>query len=92
MGGFVKPGFPGILVAEGLGRDLDAYVHSIKSLGWQAMQVRADESSSETDLRFGGVFRELPEDSSGLTFLGQACRDAGLEALFLAALKIKKDS
>jgi hypothetical protein len=45
----------------------------------------ADAASA---MRFRGQFSELPE--SGLSELGAACRAAGLEGLFLAALKISR--
>ena len=37
---------------------------------------------------FEGGFQELPE--TGMSELGQMCRDAGFEGLFLSALKISR--
>jgi len=40
ISGYSKPGYPGILVAEGLTADVRAYLARIRDLSWQAMQVR----------------------------------------------------
>lgn len=124
--GYSKPGFPGVVVVEGLAPDAREYVARVRALQWQAMQVRAeqlvrccacscaasDNSSSkvhstlagtgsgrehscggkkadgEAVRLFAGKFTELPE--SGMSQLGQECKAAGLEELFLAALKLNR--
>mmetsp|Transcript_1878 Transcript_1878/g.4178 ORF Transcript_1878/g.4178 Transcript_1878/m.4178 type:complete len:332 (-) Transcript_1878:343-1338(-) len=43
LGGYSKPGFPGIIVVEGPRADVEEYVGRIRSLSWQAMQVRGEE-------------------------------------------------
>ena len=44
LGGFSKPGFPGIVVVEGLEEDAAEYVQRLKRLRWQAMAVRAEDT------------------------------------------------
>lgn len=109
-GGFSKPGFPGVVVVEGLVGDVREYLARVRALQWQAMQVRAErlvectacKASTSSSAQEGGAkaqqqpcraflpqqFAELPE--SGMSELGQACKAAGLEDLFLAALKLRK--
>lgn len=91
-------------MAEGPEEQLDDYISSIRALRWQAMQVRAREqlpaaaqtpsaAASGSSLS-GGVscfsqpFTELEE--TGMSELSQHCSAAGVEHLFLAALKISK--
>jgi hypothetical protein len=138
IGGYSKPGFPGVLIAEGHSVDVREYLSRIRGLSWQAMQVRGEqmiqcsrcaagatdgfdvledsnlircnkraEASSSYNLTasevngqkniavttaprvFSGRFAELSE-TSGLGELGQLCTAAGVEDLFLKALKIAR--
>jgi iron only hydrogenase large subunit-like protein len=138
--GFSKPGFPGVVVVEGLVSDVREYVGRVRALQWQAMQVRAEHTvccaacsngggqqllpspRADSQLQeqqqlgqglqqqqqqqhkrgslqqqqqqqpaaraFTGKFTELPE--SGMSQLSLECKAAGMEDLFLAALKLTK--
>lgn len=110
LSGYSKPGFPGIVVVEGLAPAVREYLARVRALQWQAMQVRGAQrvacapctdansvvagsseggsgSSAEVAPRsLQGKFLELPE--SGMSQLSSECRSAGLEELFLAALKL----
>lgn len=117
VGGFSKPGFPGVVIAEGLIADTREYVARIRALQWQAMQVRGEEivkcadcaawrtdsgdsgdrkqsvegkgtGTTKVSRGFQGRFEELPE--SGMSELGQLCKAAGMEELFLATLKLTR--
>ncbi|CAM6128120.1 unnamed protein product [Calypogeia fissa] len=101
LGGFCKPGFPGILVFEGEADDVSEYVKRIQRLRWQALQIRGEEEEEvvEEDLmgtqtsvdsirRFPVGITELPE--SGMSELAAKCREVQLEDLFLTALKISR--
>ncbi|CAM6108777.1 unnamed protein product [Calypogeia fissa] len=100
LGGFCKPGFPGILVFEGEADDVSEYVKRIQRLRWQALQIRGEEEEeveeglmgSQTSVdsirRFPVGIRELPE--SGMSELAAKCREVQLEDLFLTALKISR--
>ena len=46
LGGYSKPGFPGIIVCEGLEEDVTEYTARLRSLKWSAMAVRADETGA----------------------------------------------
>ena len=91
IGGFSKPGFPGVVICEGWEEDVSEFVSRIRHLRWQAMSVRAEETVDATvgkceDMRFRGSFRELGEGD--MDVLASECRSAGLEHLFLAAMKL----
>lgn len=115
--GFSKPGFPGIVLLEGLAPDVREYLARVRALQWQAMQIRAERlvtcaACSQAAANAGQhdpqkqqkqqqvvdasaqralgqlQFMELPEN--GMSQLGQACKAAGMEDLFFAALKLSK--
>lgn len=104
LGGYSKPGFPGVIVCEGLDADVQEYIQRLRTLKWQAMAVRGEETerfetpespaapgaAADAGRRFGAdpAFHELPE--TGMSELAAACRTAGIEQLFLTALKIVK--
>ena len=46
LGGYSKPGFPGIIICEGLEEDVQEYTARLRSLKWSAMAVRADETGA----------------------------------------------
>lgn len=91
LGGFSKPGYPGIIVIEGRAEDCEAYVSRLKRLTWKAMSVRVAEEDDAVVSERGGLrrlpaaFEELPEN--GLGIMGEALREAGLEHMLEAALK-----
>ncbi|KAL4199825.1 hypothetical protein AMTRI_Chr03g53230 [Amborella trichopoda] len=101
IGGYLKSGYPGILVIEGEKSCIDAYVKQVQCLRWQAMSVRAEEekevpssSTLESSRRFPiekilAVVKEL-EDHGGMSELGRYCKEANLEGLFWSALKITR--
>lgn len=41
--GISKPGYPGVIVVEGLSANVNEFVARIKRLNWQALQVRCEE-------------------------------------------------
>ncbi|PNW76970.1 hypothetical protein CHLRE_11g483150v5 [Chlamydomonas reinhardtii] len=43
LAGAVKPGFPGVVVVEGLEPDVREFLARMRSLTWQAMQVRGED-------------------------------------------------
>ena len=47
LGGFSKPGYPGVVVVEGRREDCEEYVARLKSLSWKAMSVRLAEDEGE---------------------------------------------
>jgi hypothetical protein len=81
----------GVVVAEGPEEQVEELVARIRALRWQAMQVRGRErlpprGGAQPDWRFAQPFAELAE--SGMSELAARCAEAGLQQLFLAALKL----
>ncbi|GMH36126.1 hypothetical protein BSKO_03994 [Bryopsis sp. KO-2023] len=94
--GYSKPGYPGVIVCEGYEENVADYVNRLRALRWAAMAVRAEE---RVEIEDGGDlegcwnfkqpgFFELGE--GGMSELANRCRDAGLEDVFLTALKISR--
>ena len=97
LGGFVKIGWPGIILIEGNEVDCIMYVEEIKKLRWQYLVVRGEqqvELESESQLnqkrKLPNVFRELAENQ--MSDLATLCKDSGLEDLFLTSMKIYKEN
>ncbi|CAM6084833.1 unnamed protein product [Calypogeia fissa] len=96
LGGYCKPGFPGVLIFEGEGEHVTDFLKRIKRLRWQHLQVRGEDEeqgrsgaqSVDSLRRFPMGIEELPE--SGMSELAEKCREANLEQLFLTALKISR--
>ncbi|KAG2482140.1 hypothetical protein HYH03_018899 [Edaphochlamys debaryana] len=98
LAGRSKPGHPGIVVVEGRPSCVAEFLARMRSLTWQAMQVRGQDLlplpaplPPDADLGPHRRLRALPFaelDEGGMGELGALCRAAGLEELFLTALKL----
>lgn len=82
LGGFCKPGFPGVIVCEGEDTEVDSFVHSLRALRWQAMDVRYETTGppAELPLLLPTPFVELSENGMGEA--AALCERAGLLAPF----------
>lgn len=45
--GLSKPGYPGVIVVEGVEEQVDEFVYRIKQLQWKALQVRSETFGPE---------------------------------------------
>ena len=95
VGGYAKIGYPGVVMLEGAADDVDEFVARLRSQHWKAMAVRGERETAFADVSalhaarsFGDRLKELSDKDLGL--LAEYCREAGLEDLFLCALKIEK--
>ncbi|CAG8572454.1 15492_t:CDS:2, partial [Racocetra persica] len=101
-GGFSKPGYPGIIIVEGLYDNVQDYVSRLKSLRWQAITVLSEESEviynlplhdhdKFVKLRLGRIKPGVSEFES-MSEMTSKMKEAGLEEMFLSAMKINKKS
>lgn len=99
--GYMKVGWPGLIVIEGLECDCQQFYDDIRPWKWQYLVVRGEqqeevivryspghESSSSTGSMIDGrrkfsTFDEVDD----ISLVANACRDAGLEALFKTSMK-----
>lgn len=86
LAGFCKPGFPGVLAAEGDEAALGDFVHRLRALRWQAMDVRFAESAATppSDGSLPLPFRELCEGAMGEA--AALCAAASLGDVFRSAV------
>mmetsp|Transcript_8321 Transcript_8321/g.8484 ORF Transcript_8321/g.8484 Transcript_8321/m.8484 type:complete len:347 (-) Transcript_8321:191-1231(-) len=93
LSGFSKIGWPGVVLIEGTEAGCQEYVRQLQHLRWKQMVVRGEQTEVcapgtplDTLRKLPLEFREFPED--GMSDLAAACRDAGIEDLFLSIMKI----
>ncbi|KAE9033535.1 hypothetical protein PR003_g8707 [Phytophthora rubi] len=90
--GFSKIGWPGVVIVEGAEANVQEYVRRLQHFRWKQITVRGEQTEEGDSKgldelrRLPRGFREFPED--GMSDLASACRDAGLEELFLTTMKI----
>jgi len=97
LGGYVKIGWPGVILIEGSESNCQSFVIEIKRWRWQQLQVRGEEQKvipSDDDMDshrcLSMRFEELGENDMSL--FASYCREAGLEHLFLTCMKIGSDN
>ncbi|KAL3130259.1 hypothetical protein ABBQ38_008092 [Trebouxia sp. C0009 RCD-2024] len=96
LGGYSKPGYPGVIICEGAEEDAAEFVHRLRELRWKAMAVRGEEQiplqegqKLDSARRFSS--HQITElDEGGMSELASICKTAELEQLFLTAMKITK--
>jgi len=92
--GYMKIGWPGLLIIEGREDDCLAFYDTIRRWNWQYLVVRREErddlvvpamneEKSLQDHRFFKSFLEVEDMST----VGQHCREVGLEAFFATSMK-----
>ncbi len=92
--GLTVPSLGNVAGAQG---NVEEYVRQLRSLRWKAMCVRFEETercvpgqSIDELRRFAHKHIIEIALEGGLSQLGQACERAGLEHIFLTALKISR--
>lgn len=95
LGGFSKIGWPGVVIVEGRELDVQEYVRRLQHLRWKQIVVRGEQTETSSDPSSSSIdaMRRLPRDfqefpENGMSALSAACRDAGVEELFLTTMKI----
>ena len=93
LGGYVKIGWPGIILFEGLESSCQVVVDEIKTWRWQHLSIRVEETKQIPDGEDVDKHRQLPKKfvelgEDDMSTLAQCCRDASLEHMFLQCLKI----
>ena len=85
--GYVKIGWPGLIVVEGREEDCQQFYDAIRGWSWQYLVVRGEMQESVSALdqarRFVG-FQEVPD----MSIVANRCREVGLEALFRTSMKV----
>ena len=100
--GYVKIGWPGIIIVEGLENDCIAFYDVIRRWAWQYLVVRGEQQEQLTPSIASGntstnddvalleshrKFRTF-EEVDDMSIVAQHCREVGLEALFQTSMKV----
>lgn len=84
VAGVSKPGYPGVLLYTGPKPDVDAHVHALKQLQWQAFQVRmACDGEEGWSLAHGAGVIEVEAMKDVVAEVGEAHK-----AEFMAAMRM----
>ncbi|KAJ1642728.1 hypothetical protein IWQ61_010597, partial [Dispira simplex] len=97
--GISKPGYPGVLIAEGPTDAINEYIRRLKALRWQALVVRWEDTVPVppecTDI--GDAYKIAPvlgqcgiREVETMSQISELMERAGLKHAFLTALKITK--
>ena len=81
--GYVKIGWPGIILIEGWEEDCISFYDDIRRWNWKYLVVRG-EMQEETRLQLFNRFEEVDD----MSVVADACRNVGLEALFRTSMKV----
>lgn len=94
LGGYVKIGWPGIIIIEGEETDCISYVDEIRGMRWQHLVVRGEQHTSVQNRMELEEARVLPgkmqEVGDKMSIIAEHCKRAGLEELFMTSMKIYK--
>eukprot|EP00527_Entomoneis_sp_CCMP2396_P006487 CAMPEP_0198139644 /NCGR_PEP_ID=MMETSP1443-20131203/2912_1 /TAXON_ID=186043 /ORGANISM="Entomoneis sp., Strain CCMP2396" /LENGTH=510 /DNA_ID=CAMNT_0043801833 /DNA_START=148 /DNA_END=1680 /DNA_ORIENTATION=- len=88
--GYIKIGWPGLIVIEGLDDACNHFYDDIRKWAWQYLVVRGEmqetchEDNFESQRRFCHGFQEVDD----MSIVADACRQANLESLFKTSMKI----
>jgi Protein of unknown function (DUF1115) len=92
--GYMKIGWPGLLIIEGDEQDCNQFYNEIRPWSWQYLVVRGEQQevvprgkSMESVRRFAN-FTEVED----MSVVAEHCREVGLEALFRTSMKQYQDS
>lgn len=99
LGGYMKIGWPGVILIEGLEQNCQQFWDEIRPYKWQFITMRHEESFDVESMQelnqkrqFGWPCQFLELGKKDMSTLAQYCRDAGLEYLFLSCLNIANQS
>ena len=80
VSGVTKPGYPGVLIYSGPSDAVHEHVNELKSLNWQAFQVRLESDEEWTFVHGKGV-KEVEAMKDIVTEIGEGGKEAFLDAM-----------
>lgn len=90
LNGYMKIGWPGILIIEGREEDCIAFYDDIRPWAWQYLVVRGEQQEyigKNQSLDTQRKFQEFVEVDD-MSMVARHCREVGLEALFKTSMKV----
>ena len=87
LGGYSRPGYPGVILIEGSTEAVGEFERRIKALRWQALQVRGEDDGEHRMFGDGTTGVQEVEDIGDIV-KGLKEKNADLASWFLAGMKI----
>jgi Protein of unknown function (DUF1115) len=85
--GYMKVGWPGLILIEGAEHDCLAFYDAIRRWSWKFLVVRGEQQFEVREVESNRKFDKFVE-TDDMSQLAQHCREVGLEALFRTAMKV----
>jgi hypothetical protein len=93
--GYMKIGWPGLIIIEGAEEDCQQFYDEIRSMSWQYLVVRGEQQERVVDddgeLDLHRKF-ETFQETDDMSVFAEHCRSVGLEALFRTSMKLYVNS
>ena len=89
--GFVKIGWPGLILIEGLEDDCQAFYDDIRRWSWQYLVVRGEMQEQMSPERTVNEYRRFKHgfrEEDDMSVVAATCREVGLEDLFQTSMKV----
>lgn len=81
--GYVKIGWPGIILIEGSEESCIAFYDDIRGWAWKYLVVRGEQQEENGTRKFASLV-----ETEDMSVVAEHCREAGLEALFKTSMKV----
>ena len=81
--GYMKTGWPGILLIEGKEQDCIDFYDTIRSMSWKYLVVRGEQQVEGGKRKFASFV-----ETDDMSIVANHCREVGLEALFRTSMKV----
>lgn len=81
--GYMKIGWPGLLLIEGMKQDCIDFNDSIRSMPWKYLVVRGEQQLEGGKRKFAAFV-----ETDDMSIVANHCREVGLEALFRTSMKV----
>jgi hypothetical protein len=96
LSGYMKIGWPGLLILEGREDDCLAFYDEIRGWNWQYLVIRGEQQhslvvpSTSTEDQIITANRKFDQfqEVDDMSVVAQHCREVGLEALFRTSMKV----
>ena len=88
--GYMKVGWPGILIIEGMEEDCIRFYDEIRPWQWQYLVVRGEQQESIPMGMMVDSMRKFQDfqEVESMSIVAQHCQQVGLEALFRTSMKV----
>lgn len=90
LGGYVRVGWPGLMLLEGDGRDCDAFWERVRRLRWQRLEIMGRETATAAGRSLPFPLRELSGDEGTMSRLAALCRERGREDMFRTSVGLSR--